>query len=156
MAATAPEQDGSPPEEFAPVPASTTPEADVPQAVASMPTAAPVRLEEPASEPEPLPAVAMSERASPAGVVERAAGGQDETVPIPSGPGLTRAEPVSYALPPELVQIETSHAPAADADAVVEEPAAPQQPRRPRRPPPEPVAQEPLVQVETRNESSPG
>lgn len=135
------------------MPAPVAPEAEIPQAVASLPAAAPLRLEEPASEPEPLPAVATSERTSPASMVERAPGGQDEAVPIPAGAGSTLAEPVSYALPPELVQIETSHASA--ADTVIEEPAAPQQPRRPRRPAPEPVAQEPLVQVETRNESSP-
>ena len=67
-----------------------------------------------------------------------------------TGPGATRAEPVSYALPPDMVQVETSQAPMPEADT----PASDEhQPRRPRRQRPEPIPQEPLVQVETRNES---
>jgi len=67
-----------------------------------------------------------------------------------AAPGVTRAEPVSYALPPDMVQVETSQAPASDADTRASET---HQPRRQRRQPPEPVPQEPLVQVETRNEN---
>ncbi|MCW5620099.1 MAG: ribonuclease E/G, partial [Burkholderiales bacterium] len=73
-------------------------------------------------------------------------------VAFDSPPVGVRAEPVSYELPPELVQVETSHAAAPESEARTVEA---QRPARARRPRSEPVVQEPLVQVETRNESSP-
>jgi hypothetical protein len=64
-----------------------------------------------------------------------------------------RARPAtqSFALPPDLVQIETA------PDKSLPEPETPagaseHQPRRPRRTPPEQVVNEPLVQIETRSE----
>jgi hypothetical protein len=68
-----------------------------------------------------------------------------------------RARPAAetYALPPDLVQVETSSAapaPEITAGGTVE----PQQPRRPRRPPAEPVVNEPLVQIETRSNGERG
>jgi hypothetical protein len=62
---------------------------------------------------------------------------------------------MSYELPPELVQIETSRASTAVSTQPVEDQT---QERRPRRPPAaESVASaepEPLVQIETRRETS--
>jgi ribonuclease E len=66
-----------------------------------------------------------------------------------------RARPAAqgFALPSDLVQVETSSAaPASELTAIAE----PQLPRRPRRPAPEPVASEPLVQIETRSDGEPG
>ncbi len=65
-----------------------------------------------------------------------------------------RTAPQQYALPPELVQVETSSAPPAQAESETEDS---QQARRPRRPRPAETAQEsePLVQVETRSGSNP-
>lgn len=87
---------------------------------------------------------------------------QEETLQIPAPPpappapiiladaGIVRAVPISYALPPDMEQIETSRAQNADTpEPQLEEP---RQPRRSRRPRPEPLPQEPMVQIETRNE----
>jgi hypothetical protein len=59
-----------------------------------------------------------------------------------------RPAPQPFSLPPDLVQIETTH----HGYAAQEPPAAEEsQARRPRRPRPEPAEpSEPLVQVETR------
>jgi len=67
-----------------------------------------------------------------------------------SEPGIVQARPVAYALPADMVQVETSHAP---VESLEPEAVEPQQPRRPRRPRVEPTPQEPMVQIETRNES---
>jgi len=70
--------------------------------------------------------------------------------------GSVRADhvPQSYALPPDLVQVETSAA--TPSEAYVPEPApAARRPRRPRSPGVETAANEPLVQVETRGGDSP-
>jgi hypothetical protein len=68
-----------------------------------------------------------------------------------------RARPASqsYALPSDLVQVETSSA-APTPELSVTTADEPSQPRRPRRPPPEPVVNEPLVQIETRSDGEPG
>jgi ribonuclease E len=68
-----------------------------------------------------------------------------------------RARPASqsYALPSDLVQVETSSA-APTSELSVTTADEPSQPRRPRRPPPEPVVNEPLVQIETRSDGEPG
>jgi ribonuclease E len=80
-----------------------------------------------------------------------------ETTPAPPqreapAAGRTPASVVSPALPPDLVQIETSRAWVPEPMAAEDESA---QPRRPRRPRPEaaaPAEPEPLVQIETRHE----
>ena len=88
---------------------------------------------------EPEPAAVVSPEPAPAAV----------TVNL-SDPGVTLAQPISYALPVDMVQVETSHASATETEAT--DTAQTQQPRRPRRPRPEPLPQEPMVQIETRND----
>jgi len=78
------------------------------------------------------------------------------TVPVAPAPQRPQTPVVSYELPPDLVQIETSHAGAAPASADTSGDET--QGRRPRRSrPAQPVVSaqpEPLVQIETRQETS--
>ena len=69
--------------------------------------------------------------------------------PVPTS---YQAPPQTFALPPDLVQIETSpdKAQQVQANAVPATEAAAPRPRRPR-PSDEPLPSEPLVQVETRH-----
>jgi ribonuclease E len=121
--APAPAMPAEPPESYIPQPVFES------QPVARAEAAAPPPP--PASEQAPPP---------PAPLREEPAGGRaSEAV-------------TTFALPPELVQIETSRDRGAEPIAALEEPA---QLRRPRRPRPEsgaPVESEPLVQIETRHE----
>ena len=99
----------------------------------------------PAPVPVPVPSPAPSEPA-----VARPEPPVSEIKPNLSQPGVAPAEPVSYELPAHMVQVETSHVPVAEAEA--DDTVAREQPRRARRPRPEPLPQEPMVQIETRNE----
>jgi hypothetical protein len=72
-------------------------------------------------------------------------------------PVAASVQPPSFALPADLVQVETSH----KAQSVQVEQPKPEEllPRRPRRAPlqsdaAEPASSEPLVQIETRHERS--
>ncbi len=117
--------------------------------------------------PEPVPAasaesdaalesvgevvVPTPERFVSASVPETSSLPEASTPPPAVLAGHARVEPVTYALPPDLVQVETSHAPLSESVPSESPELRPQ--RRPRRPQSEPVPQEPLMQIETKNES---
>jgi len=136
--------------------------APVPRETEAMEAATSVSAEtEPYAAAEPLqaavqvPSVALSEPPVPPVASPEPSVASAEPAPAAvtvnlSDPGVTLAQPVAYALPVDMVQVETSHAPAMESDAT--ETTEPQQPRRTRRPRPEPLPQEPMVQIETRNE----
>jgi hypothetical protein len=110
----------------------------VPQMMAT-PRAPEPAYEPPAREPEP-PVMETRRPAEP-------------TYEPPAASTSTR--PQTFALPSDLVQVETSHA---QSPGLVEQPRPEELPRRPRRPQgqaEEPVAQaEPLVQIETRRDGT--
>jgi hypothetical protein len=122
------------------------------EAAPALPSARPeIFTPMPVFEPEPVvrtPPTAVEAVAVPAPVrVENAA---------PPPPRATAAPVATYALPPELVQIETSHDRVLPGTSKPLEPDV--QPRRARRPRPSGAATqsepEPLVQIETRGETS--
>ncbi len=124
-------------EPMSPAPAAPAPE----RVVAEEPEQ--YRAPAPPPQPSPEPA-AEAAHAAAAPPMEAAAVAE----PAESPTYRARPAPQPLSLPPELVQIETTHHEYAAPEALVADEA---QARRPRRPRPEPAAPgEPLVQVETR------
>ncbi len=107
------------------------------------PAAEPLKEASPGREPE-----AAAPRYMPPSEVEQTAQVRQQPEPAAyRAPALAQV----YAIPQDLVQVETSNAPAPS-----ELPAADEQPRRPRRPRSSEAApeSEPLVQIETRSATS--
>jgi ribonuclease E len=127
-------------------PATSAREPMSPAAVAPRPEPAqaeePVQYRVPVPQPSPEPAAEAAYAAAAPRQVEAAV-----AEPEPS-PYRARPAPQPFSLPPELVQIETTHHGYAEQEPPAGDEA---QARRPRRPRSEPAAaSEPLVQVETR------
>jgi ribonuclease E len=97
------------------------------------------RPERPAAPPAPEPVVAAPPPAPPA-IVRVAA--------EPPAEPRVRPAPQQYALPPDMMQVETTHHASVEDTAPAAEEVRPARPRRPRLEPVVPA--EPLVQVETR------
>jgi hypothetical protein len=138
---------GSAREPVSPAAAAPRPEAEPAQAEEPVAYRAPAPQPSPEPAPEAVIAEAFPRQAEPITAAEPAAA---KAVEEPADASAYRARPAPqpFSLPPDMVQIETTH-----PGYVAEEPPAGEemQARRPRRPRPEPVApSEPLVQVETR------
>jgi ribonuclease E len=129
------------------IPAAPAPEAVPAQAEAPMAYQAPAPQPSPEPAPEPTLTAAAPRHAEPTAATEPAAPSMREE-PADTSANRARPTPEPFSLPPDLVQIESTH----HGYAGQEPPAGEEtQARRPRRPRPEPAApSEPLVQVETR------